>query len=99
MPKLICDDFFHPILPAFLGVFVPVKSIEVVRSRVSFQDWNVGIVFFSSHKKGLGWVRNSRSERRQCWGIEMDTDKQHKYLESDRSRELKIGQEQDHEAR
>lgn len=53
MPKLICDDFFHPILPAFLGVFVSVKSIEVVRSRVSFQDWNVGIESFPHTRRGL----------------------------------------------
>lgn len=43
MPKLISDDFSHPTLSASLGVVVPVKTIEVVKNRVSFQDWNVRV--------------------------------------------------------
>lgn len=43
MPKLIFDDFFHPTLVASLGVIVPVKTIDIVRNRISFQDWNVTV--------------------------------------------------------
>lgn len=45
MPKHIFEDFFHPPLAASLGVAVPVKSIEHLRKRVTFQDWNVRIAF------------------------------------------------------
>lgn len=51
-PNTFFEDFFHPPFAASLGVAVPVKSIEHLRKRVTFQDWNVRIVF-SLYQRGL----------------------------------------------
>lgn len=52
MPKHIFEDFFHSLLAASLGVAVPVKSIENLRRRVTFQDGNVRTDYFS-YTRGL----------------------------------------------